>query len=319
MASKIAIIILVLLALGAGIFVFRGVNFGAVAFPSLPGFSSSTFSFLPGGAAVKLPTLSEGSPAPYGSSTTYLGPGPGGSTTSITVATGTIPASQIPKGWTASQLSPYFHEVRITGVSYGGANYYGTITLNAQFANYGATGTIDITGWHIKARAGGEFIPTAIAVYDPSGLTAPSDIRLNNGDIVYLYSSSAPFNVRLNECIGWIAQVAHFSPPLPAYCAPPDESSIQNFTGACQEYVQTLGGCQQPDLSNPLIPRTDYACQDFLENNFNYRSCFTAHRADPNFLSNQVWVWMGSNVVNRYHDTVDLLDKNGLLVDQYVY
>ena len=67
------------------------------------------------------------------------------------------------------------------------------------------------------------------------------------------------------------------------------------------------------------VPRTDYACHDYLENNFNYKSCFNAHVRDANFLSNQWWVWMGSSPLDQYHDTADLFDKNGLLVDEYSY
>jgi len=123
----------------------------------------------------------------------------------------------------------------------------------------------------------------------------------------------------LNECIGYIAQVANFDPPLPDSCPYIDPSQIQNFTGQCQNYIETLGQCQSPNMSSPQIPRTDYACQDYLENNFTYKSCFDEHDSDPNFLSNQVWVWTGSNVVDQYHDTVKLLDRNGLLVDLYTY
>jgi len=32
-----------------------------------------------------------------------------------------------------------------------------------------------------------------------------------------------------------------------------------------------------------------------------------------------VWVWTGDNVVGQYHDTIQLLDRNGLLVDLYTY
>ena len=72
-------------------------------------------------------------------------------------------------------------------------------------------------------------------------------------------------------------------------------------------------------MSSPYIPRTDYACETYLQNNFTYKSCFAAHVSDSDFLSNQVWAWMGSNVVDQSHDTVKLLDKNGLLVDIYSY
>jgi hypothetical protein len=229
-----------------------------------------------------------------------------------------INPADIPAGYTVAQLSPYFHIVRLGSVSAGTSFYYGTITLDDYDYNSPST-TVDITGWQIKSKDSGEYIPQAIDIYDPSGLAAPSDIRVKNGDTVYLYSSSAPFNLRLNECIGYVAHVANFQPALPSDCPSVDQSAIQNFTGQCQEYIDSIGGCQQPDMSSPQIPRNDYACQDYLENNFTYKSCFEAHDGDANFLSNQVWVWTGSNVVDQYHDTVQLLDRNGLLVDLYTY
>jgi len=142
---------------------------------------------------------------------------------------------------------------------------------------------------------------------------------MHSGDVVYLYSSSAPINLRLNKCIGYVAHMANFSPALPMNCPYVDRSAIQSFTGACQDYITSLGSCQAPNMANPSIPRTDYACQSYLENNFTYKSCFTAHVSDPDFLSNQVWVWMGSNVVDANRDIVKLFDKNGLLVDYYSY
>ncbi len=319
MYAKIVIIVLVVMALGAGLFLYHGLTSGGIRVPSFSFPSSSQFSLIPSRTGPVLPAIPAGTTT-ISSGGTYISgtPGSGGGAQSLIVNTSTIPASEIPAGWTASNLSPYFHEIRLGGVSAGSYYYYGTISLYAYFP-YQATGTIDITGWQIKTRGSGEYIPQAIAVYDPSGLTAPSDIRVANGDTVYLYSSSAPFNLRLNECIGYVANMANFRPALPANCPQVDESRIVNFTGGCQAYLQSFAGCSQPTLPNPLVPPTDYACQDFIRNNFNYKSCFEAHIADPNFLSNQVWVWTGSNVVNQYHDTVDLLDRNGLLVDQYSY
>ena len=166
----------------------------------------------------------------------------------------------------------------------------------------------------------GEYIPQAIDIYDPSGLTPASDILVKNGDTVYLYSSSAPFNLRLNECIGYVAHVANFDPPLPLMRARISTSRrSRTLPAQCQNYIESSAQCQAPNMSSPQIPRTDYACQDYLENNFTYKSCFDEHDSDPNFLSNQVWVWTGSNVVDQYHDTVELLDRNGLLVDLYTY
>ena len=91
------------------------------------------------------------------------------------------------------------------------------------------------------------------------------------------------------------------------------------FTGACTNYIYSLGTCQEPDLSNIQIPVNDYACRDYLEKNFNYQACFNTHRGDADFLLNQWWLWTGPSPLDQFHDTVRLFDKNGLLVDQYTY
>ncbi len=285
---------------------------------SSSGVWGSFWSFLGPGSGFRggLPTIGGPSSGTYISQAPFTGGSSGfwgGSS-----GTSTINPADIPPGFTAAQLSPYFHQVRFGGISAGTSYYYGTITLYDN--SYDATGTVDITGWQIKSRNSGEYIPQAIDVYDPSGLTPPSDILMNPGDTVYLYSSSAPFNLRLNECIGYVAHIADFQPALPMNCpSVTDQSEIASFTGACQNYILSLGGCQQPNMASPQIPRTDYACQDYLQSHFTYKSCFQDHVHDPNFLSNQVWVWTGANVVDQYHDTIELLDRNGKLVDLYSY
>jgi hypothetical protein len=199
------------------------------------------------------------------------------------------------------------------------ATYYSYGTIQLTDYDYNSTGTIDVTGWQIKALGGDEYIPQAVDLYDPTGLAPASDINMKTVDTVSIYSSSAPFNLRLNECIGYAAHVADFVPALPNICPYPDPSQIQQFSGACQEYIYSIGQCQTPNMSSGQAPQNDYACTNYLENNLNYRSCFDQHSSDPNFLSDQIWVWTGSSPVNPYHDTVALLDRNGLLVDLYTY
>lgn len=320
MGGKIKTILLAVVIIGIAVYIFNSGIFtkGASGLGSLLAFpsSSSTATSSSGSSASSssswLSWFGIGSGPATGPT---IPPGPPPTTIESPQAAGqTAPAinpANIPAGFTLAELSPYFGEVNFGGVSAGNAYYEGTITLNADLNQ---NETVDITGWQIKALNGGEYIPQAIAVYDPSGLTAPSDIQMKNGDTVYLYSASAPFNLRINECSGYINQFANFQPQIPENCPQVNYSQIQNFTGQCQQYIETLGACQAPDMSSLQIPRTDYACQDYLENNFTYKSCFNAHEGDANFLSNQVWVWTGSNVVNSYHDKVELLDRNGLLV-----
>jgi hypothetical protein len=232
-------------------------------------------------------------------------------------AIATINPANIPAGYTAAQLSPYFHDVLFGSVSAASFYSYGTITLNDD--DYNSTGTIDITGWQIKSNDGDEYVPQAVDLYDPTGLAPESDINVKTGDTVSIYSTSAPFNLRLNECIGYAAHVANFVPALPLTCPYINQSQLQEFSGVCQNYLDTIGQCQTPALSGPQVPTNDYACMNYIENNFTYRSCFNQRSENADFLSNQVWVWTGSSPVNQYHDTVRLLDKNGLLVDIYTY
>lgn len=222
-----------------------------------------------------------------------------------------------PEGFTVNQLSPFYHQVRFGGISPGSPFYFGQITLYAYPPS--ATATIDITGWQIKSNRGGEYIPQAIMFYDPLGLTPATDIRIKSGDFVNLYSSSAPINLRLNKCIGYLPNRTQFNPPLPQNCPYIDRSRFGEFSGACQNYITSLGGCQLPNLSSPSLPQNDYNCRDYVANHFNYRSCVEEHQNDSDFLASEIRVWMGASPVDQFHDRVLLLDRSGLLVDLTSY
>ncbi len=311
MGGKIGFIIIIIIALGLGLYLYSSGAFvnGIKSFNTLIS-ASSTLSFFNIGSS----SIPHGPSAPIGLSmpegTTIAPPSSGNGATTVNPA-------DIPAGYTAAQISPYFQKVRIAGISAATPYNYGTITLDDE--DYNSTSTIDVTGWEIKSSIGNEFVPQAVNLYDPTGLAPASDIFLKTGDTVYLYSTSAPFNLRLNECTGYMAHVADFVPALPQTCPSIPQSQLQSFSGVCQNYLSSLWGCQVPDMSSPQIPQTDYACMQYLENNFTYRSCFNQHSTDANFLGNQVWVWTGANIVNQYHSIVVLFDKNGLLVDRYSY
>jgi hypothetical protein len=312
MGGKIVVILLGVFVLGLVIYAVNSNIVGKLSSPfgSLFHYSSSTW--FPQASS----TLSPGGNTAY--LTAAPSPAPSGGQAAQN-ATATIPASEIPAGFTLAQLSPYFKKITFNGAWAGSGSSYGEISLSSY--GLGASDTVDITGWQIKTNNSGEYIPQAINLYDPSGLTAPSDILLGQDQYVYLYSSQGPFNLRLNECIGYIANSNKFDPELPDSCPYIDPTAISamGFTGACENYIYSLGSCQIPDLNSIQIPENDAACRDYLENNFNYKACFDAHAGDADFLSNQWWIWMGSSPLDPYHDVVNLFDKNGLLVDQYSY
>ena len=266
-----------------------------------------------------------------GGSQTYSGGGSAGGSTGgdgtgevigpapAPTPTSTISPYDIPPGFTMSQISPYFHQIRFGGVapSYGFGTY-GTISIFTNFQN--PSSSLDVTGWQIKTAKGQEFIPQAINLYDPSGLTQASDIHMSQGDYVNIYSSSAPFNLRLNKCIGYIAvENNQFNPPLPQTCPYLDQSQIYYFSGACQNFLLSVGNCAEPDLNSPYYPHNDPQCDQYVQSHFNYLSCFNDHLGDSDFSSHEIDVWTGYDPLDQYHDRVQLLDAKGLLVDYYNY
>lgn len=272
---------------------------GKAFLPSLPGNAPSNGSKIGGVSPAK--TTAPTSPVP--------------AVTAPTTPASPINPSDIPAGYTVVQLSPFFHKIRIGNLSAGNSYSYGLISLSYAVNE---TTTIDVTGWQLKSNRGGEYIPTAVNLYDPSGLTPATDIFMKSGQTLNIYSSTSPFNLRLNKCIGYLQNANHFNPALPLSCPYVNQSDISTFTGVCQQYIYSLGSCVLPDMSNISIPQNDYACRAYLEN-LNYSGCLVKHVNDSDFLSSEWRVWMGSNVIDPIHDVVLLLDRNGLLVDLRTY
>ena len=316
MGKKIAIILFIVIALCVVVYVISSGLFGKL--------TGALSSFAPHGTSS---TASSGHAlSPSGSKIGIGGASPlrtnvfnATTGTASAVPVSSINSSDIPAGYTAAQLSPFFHIIRF-GTLYAGNSYlssygYGQISLYYYF---NGTTTVDVTGWQIKSNRGGEYIPTAVNLYDPSGLTAATDILMQTGQTLNIYSNTSPFNLRLNKCIGYMQNSNHFNPALPSNCPYVNQSDISTFTGTCQQYIYSLGSCVIPNLNNAPIPQNDYACRAYLEN-LNYKGCFSKYADNSDFLSNEWRVWTGSNVLDPIHDTVLLLDRNGLLVDLRTY
>lgn len=242
----------------------------------------------------------------------YSAPAPTPTPTPTSATTSSINPYDIPQGYTLAQLSPYFHKIRI-GSLYSGSSF--SRGLTSLYASFYGDESINVTGWDIRARDGDQLVPRAVNIYDPSGLSAETDIVMRGGDTVNIYTSRSAIgeNLRLNKCLGYLENYNHFDPPLPQSCPYIDRSEVRNFSGACQDYVTSLGGCRLPD-PNPPIPQNDDACRYYLDT-INYRGCFQKHFGDKDFLGNEWRVWSGNIFLDERHDHVLLLDRSGLIVD----
>lgn len=221
-----------------------------------------------------------------------------------------------PEGFKIEDLSPYFKQIRISGVSY--YSHPSQITLNPD---YNLKEKINITGWRLKSNRDEFIIPQAIEIFDPFGLSQTNDINLDKDQRIYIYSSFSAFgrNLRLNKCTGYLENTYDFIPSLPRNCPGISRSGMYQLKGTCQNYLMSLSSCEEPNPNNTIVAWDDN-CRQFVEQlNINYKGCFDSHRADLDFLSKEWWVWAGKNILDSSHDRILLLDKDGLLVDVYIY
>ncbi len=250
---------------------------------------------------------------------------PGGEKSAVKTPVPPKPTITLPAGFTINQLSPYYGQVEIYSASQGDSYAPSRLSIKTS-SDYFADSPVNITGWRVKANKGVIFfIPGAVNDFNPSSLNLAADIILRKGDYVNLYSNFSPVGVgfRLNQCAGYLNSINKFNPFLPNSCpAMYNRSEITSFSGACQNLITSLWGCAVPsaDQINSIPQSNDDQCRALLLNRFNYRGCYQYHRGDANFFSGEWWVWVNTAMnFDWSHDRLLLLDRNNLLVDEYVY
>jgi len=228
-----------------------------------------------------------------------------------------------PTGFKIEQLSPYYGKVRINSI---GRDYSGNVKVVNQIsvqAGYSLQEGINISGWRIKANKGEITIPTGINFFNPSTSWQESDIIFGASNYVSIYNSASPLgrNLRLNKCVGYLNDLYKFKPELPSSCPSINRSEIVGFSGNCQNLILSFWSCDSPkdsDLNQPYV-LGEPACRAFLDK-LNYGRCFESSSGDRDFLSNEWRVWLNKNIpFDSEHDRLWLFDKQGLLVDEYVY
>lgn len=228
-----------------------------------------------------------------------------------------------PDGFSINDLSPYYKKAAITGVvrpSYSSPRR-GQFTIRFSGTN---EESVDVTGWKVRGNRGGEvYIPQASEDFGISGWTPNGNIVLRNGNYVTVYSAKGPIekNFRLNKCIGYLNNTYSFNPKLPTSCPSFDRKEIITFSGACQNFLGRMGGCKEPTAAekNMFTGPADTACRAFLDT-LNYGGCYRAHRSDKDFFSNEWRVWLNAEMFfDTEHDRLILYDKNGKVVNEYIY
>jgi len=233
------------------------------------------------------------------------------------------PKIEPPLGFAESQLSPFYKQIRITGVNH--PDYFGDMTSELTLSTNNLESSVIVSGWLIRANLGGSVeIPRAVADFSPYGVNQESDIVLVPGQYIRMYSwkSANGRNFRLNKCTGFLNQQISFSPSLPEDCPSiVQDKRIITFTGACQDFLRSLPSCRVP-LANDLNRYTgtnDLECRRIADQ-YTFGNCYDSNKTRADFYSNEWRVWLNGGMrFDPKHDRLILYDKQGLVVDEYVY
>lgn len=231
--------------------------------------------------------------------------------------------AKIPAGFRKENLSPYFKKVRIVSVERGTAlQKKPAITLSAN----GITEGVNVTNWVILSnRRITGVIPQGVRDYNPRIGALRENIVLEPRGTAYLYtpaigSSPIGYSFRENECVGYLNNRYQFASQLPRECPRIQRDDIVSFSGKCQSLLLSLPICGElSGEKRSTIPPDDSACFRFVDS-LTYDGCYTKHRNDGDFFSNQWHVWLtGAVQLDPLHDRILLFDRSGLLVDEYIY
>jgi len=187
--------------------------------------------------------------------------------------------------------------------------------------------TLSISNWTLKSNTGSFSIGLGAQRISAIGTVFQERIVLNRGDRVLVSGAASPFgtggNFRPNVCLGWLAQYYSFPLSVPSSC--PDRPSLQDvsfLTPACQDFIRkevSFSRCEVPSYSQNVAIAADAPCITYINDNLNYGACVAKHSGDSNFLKNEWQVFANRSFGHPIHDTIQLLDENGLLVDRKVY
>lgn len=231
-----------------------------------------------------------------------------------------------PPGFTEDQLSPFYQKIVISDFKPTRSDTRGAFTLSSTFSSTDFS-SINVTGWRLKGNKNDYVIipGDAVSDFDPTYYTK-GDIIMYPQDSLRVYGGRnfLTSNMRLNKCTGYLNEKYSPIPPFPNDCPEVDfnRRNIINFSGQCQSLILSFNSCREPSTKEWGIIGSDHACADFLKNMTGYKNCYAKYRRDNNFFSNIWYAWLnlpGEMPFDSKHDYIRLVDKNELLVSEYIY
>lgn len=189
--------------------------------------------------------------------------------------------------------------------------------------------SVTLTGWRVRSTESG----TEVVV--PPASTLPYTGRVNDenpasiapGARVYLVTGESPIgsSFRVNQCSGYFEQFQDYHPPLYQNCPLLTESleiteaSIAKYGASCLEYVARVPRCE---LVLEQLPRPfNDSCRALIQEELTYRGCIDRYKERADFYEPEWRLFLGLNtdLWDNEHDTIELLDPEGIVVDRLQY
>ena len=221
------------------------------------------------------------------------------------------------------EISPYFDKMTVTlKRATSSSPFLATLTPRLS-----AGETLTITGWTLQSNTGSFSLGygTQHILSNNNSFTQP--IVVSKGERVLVSGRASPFgtggNFKPNICMGWLKEFYTFPLSIPGSC--PDRLKVENVSflnPSCQDFLLkkvNATRCEVPDYSQNTVVAGDSECVSFINSNLTYDACVAKHSNDANFLDNEWQVLTNRSFGHPLHDTVLLLDEQGLLVDDYIY
>ena len=181
---------------------------------------------------------------------------------------------------------------------------------------------IRITGWSLVGKNGLD-ITIAQGAYLPysAQVNPQQDIFLEKGGLAVIVTGESPIGTsfRLNKCTGYFEQFQDFYPDLPKDCPQPaDENLSSNLNDQCLDYLERLPRCE---MKISIPPGLSNACQTYINDKINYKTCVEIHKNDPDFYQPEWRIYLGrkESLWKSKRETIILQDENKKIIDWVSY
>jgi hypothetical protein len=231
-----------------------------------------------------------------------------------------------------SKRSPYYSKITMSSSISGLQGSDPNREYISMSTSLSGTETVRITGWYLKSEITGYYAVIGKAALLPFSFTkTESDVILQKGDKVYLTKGFSPIGIsfRTNKCTGFFEENRTFIPSLSLRCPFPKDEKLPKFSDVydrndeCVALIERIPRCRTRDSEfiRDLPDTVSDSCKTYITTQINYNFCVARHFSDIDFPGNEYRLYLNKfgPLWRTKHDTINLHDENGLVVDTIKY